>query len=211
MAFVEWKMQGTELSNCNCNWGCPCQFNSLPSQGHCRATGFIQIDKGHFGDVTLDGLRWGVLAAWPGAVHQGNGTFMTVIDERADANQRAAIEAISHGKETDPGSLIWQVFSTTVTKFLPTQFKPIDLAIDVNARTAKVRVPGLIDCDIEPIKNPVTGDPQQARVILPNGFEFTEAEFASGKAKSSGAIELVFDNTHAHLAPIHWSTHGVVR
>ena len=211
MAFVEWKMQGTELSNCNCNWGCPCQFNSLPSQGHCRAHAFIQIDKGHFGDVNLDGLRWGILAAWPGAVHQGNGSFMTVIDERASAEQRAAIEAISHGKETEPGSLIWQVFSTTVTKFLPTQFKPIDLAIDVNARTGRVRVPGLIDCDVEPIKNAVTGEPQRARLTLPNGFEFTEAEFASGNAKSSGPIELVFDNTHAHVAPIHWSTHGVVR
>jgi hypothetical protein len=136
---------------------------------------------------------------------------MTVIDERADAKQRAAIEAVSHGKETEPGSLIWQVFSTTVTKFLPTQFKPIDLAIDVNARTGKVRVPGLIDCDVEPIKNPVTGDAQQARVTLPNGFEFTDAEFASGKARSSGAIELMFDNSHAHLAHIHWSTRGVVR
>ena len=211
MAFVNWKMQGTELGNCNCNWGCPCQFNSLPSQGHCRAHAFIQIDKGHFGDVNLDGLRWGILAAWPGAVHQGNGSFMTVIDERASAEQRAAIEAISHGKETEPGSLIWQVFSTTVTKFLPTQFKPIDLAIDVNARTGRVRVPGLIDCDVEPIKNAVTGEPQRARLTLPNGFEFTEAEFASGNAKSSGPIELVFDNTHAHVAPIHWSTHGVVR
>lgn len=211
MAFVEWKMHGTELVNCNCNWGCPCQFNSLPSKGHCRAHGFFQIDRGHFGEVNLDGLRWGILAAWPGAVHQGNGTFMTVIDERADALQRVAIEAISHGKETEPGSLIWQVFSTTVTTFLPTQFRPIELAIDVEARMGKVRVPGLIECDVTPIKNPVTGEPQRARLTLPNGFEFTEAEFASGTAKSSGQIELLFDNTHAQLAPIHWSTHGVVR
>jgi hypothetical protein len=58
MAFVEWNMQGTELANCNCNWGCPCQFNSLPDKGHCRAHAFIQIDKGHFGDVKLDDLRW---------------------------------------------------------------------------------------------------------------------------------------------------------
>jgi hypothetical protein len=211
MAFVEWKMQGTEVSNCNCATGCPCQFNSLPTHGNCRAHAFIQIDKGHFGDVKLDGLRWGILAAWPGAVHQGSGTFMTVIEERADTKQRAAIEAISHGKETDPGSLIWQVFSTTVTNFLPTQFKPIDLALDVEARTARLRVPGLLECTVDPIKNPVTGDPQRVYVTLPNGFEFTQAEFASGKAKSNGAIELAFDNTHAHLAPIHWSTHGVVR
>ncbi|GAA0709974.1 DUF1326 domain-containing protein [Dokdonella soli] len=211
MAFVEWEMHGTELGNCNCNWGCPCQFNSLPDKGHCRAHAFIQIDRGHFGAMKLDGLRWGILAAWPGAVHQGNGTFMTVIDERADDAQRAAIEAISHGKETEPGSLIWQVFSTTVTRFLPTQFKPIDLAIDVDARSARVRVPGLLEASVEPIRNPVTGDAQQARLTLPNGFEFTEAEFASGRARSDAPIELAFDGSHAHLARIHWSTRGVLR
>jgi hypothetical protein len=50
------------------------------------------------------------------------------------------------------------------------------------------------------------------KVTLPTGFEFTEAEFVSGKCEAaSGAIELNFDGTHAHLARIHWSTHGVVR
>lgn len=211
MAFVEWSMQGTALANCSCHTGCPCQFNSLPSTGYCRAHEFVQIERGHFGDVELDGLRWGILAAWPGAVHQGNGQFMTVIDERADARQRAAIEAVSHGKETEPGTLIWQVFSTTVTKFHPTLYKPIELTMDLKARTGTVHVPGLIDSDIAPIRNPVTGEPQHVYVTLPDGFEFIEAEFASGKAKAGGAIELAFDNTHAHLAKIHWSTHGVVR
>lgn len=29
MALTEWSLQGTEFANCNCNWGCPCQFNGL--------------------------------------------------------------------------------------------------------------------------------------------------------------------------------------
>lgn len=211
MAFVEWEMQGTEFTNCNCHWGCPCQFNSLPDKGHCRAHVFMQIDKGHFGDVKLDGLCWGVLLAWPGAVHQGNGTMMSVIDERADTRQRAALEAISHGKETEPGTLVWQVFSTTMTKFLPTQYKPIELTMDIAARTAKLRVPGVSEGSVEPIRNAVTGAEQKARLVLPDGFEFLEAELASGSARSSSAIELNLDHTHAHLAKVHWSTHGVVR
>ncbi len=36
-------------------------------------------------------------------------------------------------------------------------------------------------------------------------------EFASGKAKAQGPIELDFYGMHVHLARIHWSTHGVVR
>jgi hypothetical protein len=211
MAFVEWSMQGVQISHCNCNIGCPCQFNALPSHGHCRAYVFVQIDKGRFVKTPLDGLRWGGLFSWPGPIHLGNGTAMAVIDERADAQQRAAIEAIVQGKETDPGSLITQVFSTTLTTALPTQFKPIELKIDQNAGTARVRVANLIEGAAEPIKNPITGAVHRARVTLPTGFEYSEAEFVTGTAKTSGPIQLEFNGTHAHIAKVNWSTHGVVR
>jgi hypothetical protein len=211
MAFVEWTMEAIEYGHCNCNTGCPCQFNSLPSHGHCRAHSFFRVERGRFGDVRLDGLNWGFLAAWPGPIHLGDGTHVSVIDERANPEQRAALEAISHGRETEPGTLISQVFSTTVTRLLPTLYKPIELTIDLARATARVRVPGLIESEASPIRNAVTGAEQRARVILPDGFEFTEAEFVTGRCHSEGPIELEFDGTHAHLARIHWSTHGVVR
>lgn len=211
MAFVEWRMQGIQVSHCNCNIGCPCQFNALPSHGNCRAYMFAQIDKGHFGKTKLDGLRFGGLFAWPGPIHMGNGTAMPVVDERADKDQRAAIEAVLHGKETDPGSLITQVFSTTLTTALPTQFKPIELKIDERAGTASVRVPGILEGSAEPIKNPITGAPHRAKVSLPTGFEYAEAEFITGTAKSSVEPKLDFSSTHAHIARMNWSTHGVVR
>ena len=211
MALTEWKIQGTEFANCNCFVGCPCQFNALPSHGNCRAHCFVQVDRGHFGDVKLDGLRWGILAMWPGPIHLGNGTFQAIIDERADAKQRAALDAIAHGRETDPGSLVWNVFAAMVSTNLPTLYKRIDLAINVDGGTAKLAVPGVIESTSGPISNPVTGAAHRVRVKLPTGFEFTDAEFVAGKAQAKGPIELLFDNTHAHLAHIHWSTHGVVR
>lgn len=212
MKFIEWSMQGVEFVNCNCAWGCPCQFQGLPTYGNCRAYGFLQIEQGRFGDVPLDGLRWGVLAAWPGAIHEGNGTFQTIVDERADAKQRAAIEAVSHGHETEPGKLIWQVFSTTVTTFLPTLAKPIELAIDLQARTAHVRVPGVVEGNGRAIHNDASGTDVPVRITMPAGFEFHEAEFIDGSGKTTnGSIELNFNGTHAHLARVHWTTHGVVR
>jgi hypothetical protein len=211
MAFIEWSMQGFEFVNCNCSWGCPCQFNGLPSHGDCRAHTFVHIDKGRFGDVVLDGLRCGFLAAWPGPIHLGKGTFQAVVDERADARQRAALEAVVQGRETDPGTLVFQVFSTTVIKLLPTLFKPIQLTVDLKQRSASLSVPGVIESSAAPITNPVTGAPHHVRVQLPAGMEFSEAEFVSGKSRAQGAIPLEFDGTHAHLARIHWNTHGVVR
>jgi len=209
--YVDWSMEGVEFANCNCDWGCPCQFNGPPTKGHCRAVVFIQIDRGHFADVPLSGLRWGIFGAWPAAIHLGNGRFQTIIDERANPEQRKAIEAVSHGQETEPGSLIWQVFSTTVTEFLPTLYKPIDLHINYSARQARVTVPGLVSGEGESIRNPVTGAPHQVKVTMPTGFEFTESEVVSGKSKVSGPIELDLNGSHAHLARIHWSTRGVVR
>ena len=103
------------------------------------------------------------------------------------------------------------MFSTTVTKFLPTVYKPIDLAIDYAARTARLSVPDVVEGRAESIRNPVTGAPHQVRVTMPTGFEFTESEVVSGKSKASGPIALDFDGSHAHLARIHWGTHGVVR
>jgi hypothetical protein len=143
--YVDWEMEGFEFANCNCAWGCPCQFNGPPTQGHCRAIGFVQIEKGHFGSVPLNGLRWAVRAAWPGAIHLGNGKLQTIIDQSASPEQRKAIETVSHGGETEPGSLIWQVFSTTIAEFLPTLYKPIELAIDYGGRTARVNVPGVVE------------------------------------------------------------------
>lgn len=211
MAYVEWRMQGTEIVNCNCAVGCPCQFNALPTYGDCRAYVFFQIDKGHFGKTPLDGLRWGALFAWPGAIHEGKGTAMVVIEERANAEQRVALETVAQGKETAPGSLITQVFSTTMTSGHPTQFKPIDLAIDEKAGTAHVRVEGLLDAAAEPIKNPMTGAAHRARVSLPTGFEYTDAEYVTGTGKATGPIALDFKATHAHIAKINWSQNGVVR
>lgn len=209
--LVQWVMQGHEFANCNCSWGCPCQFNGPPTPGYCRALCFVQIDKGRFDNVPLDGLRWGIMAAWPAAIHLGNGRLQTIIDERAAPEQRKAIETVSHGGETEPGALIWQVFSTTITEFLPTLYRPIELAIDYAARTAQVKVPDVVEGRADTIRNPVTGAPHQVRVTMPTGFEFTESEVVNGKSKSAGPIELNLDGSHAHLARIHWSTQGVVR
>ncbi|MCZ6482423.1 MAG: DUF1326 domain-containing protein, partial [Alphaproteobacteria bacterium] len=70
--------------NCNCDYGCPCQFVALPTDGTCKAVVGFRIDKGHFGDTQLDGLLAINTYSWPGAIHQGNGSMQSIIDQRAD-------------------------------------------------------------------------------------------------------------------------------
>ena len=71
--MIDWMLRGPEIATCNCAYGCPCQFNALPTSGNCTASVAMRIDKGHFGDVRLDGLHWAGIFAWPGAVHEGRG------------------------------------------------------------------------------------------------------------------------------------------
>lgn len=208
MAYIDWRMRGQELLNCNCAWGCPCQFNAFPTQGNCRAVAAMRIDEGHFGDVKLDGLKWVVMFAWPGAIHQGNGEAFAIIDKGADEAQRSALLTILSGGETEPGATIFNVFSTVIDTLHEPAFLPITFEADQEARTGRIAIDGLVETAIEPIRNPVTGEPHRARVNLPQGFEYKDAEYASGSTEATGAVALNWQSGHAHLARLDLSTHG---
>lgn len=91
MANVNWTIKAREFVNCNCSYGCPCQFNALPTYGDCLAVSAMQIDQGHHGETRLDGLRFVGIFRWRGAIHEGKGEAAVVIDERANEAQRAAL------------------------------------------------------------------------------------------------------------------------
>ena len=64
MSDTTWMIKGREFVNCNCAYGCPCQFNALPTHGDCKAVACFAITEGHHGDTRLDGLNAvGVLAS----------------------------------------------------------------------------------------------------------------------------------------------------
>lgn len=209
MAYVDWSIEGPEYVNCNCAWGCPCQFNALPTDGTCRAMASMRIECGHFGSTRLDGLRWVGTYAWPGPIHLGNGTWQFFIDERANADQRKALIEILHGRETEPGATIFQVFSTVVSTTLDPQFVPIELDIDPDACRAQVAVPGVIASTGAPMKNPFSGQDHRVRVALRSGFEYAEAEYGSGSTAATGGVKLDFKDSYGQFARIHLTQNGI--
>jgi hypothetical protein len=208
MAFVDWRMRGPEIANCNCDWGCPCQFNALPTHGNCRAMTAMRIDEGHFGDVDLSGLRWCGMFAWPKAIHEGGGEAFVVISPEASEAQRTALLTILSGQETEPGATIFNVFASVIDTMHEPAYAPIDFEIDMEGRLAHVRIEGVIDTRVEPIRNPVTGAEHRVQVMLPHGFEYRRAEYASGATRATGAVKLDNAEAHAHLAMLDLSTRG---
>jgi hypothetical protein len=209
--MINWRIKGRELANCNCDYGCPCQFNALPTHGNCEAAVGFEIDEGHFGDVELNGLRAAGVYSWPGPVHEGNGRMQLIVDESADAQQRDSLIKIMEGEETEPMATMWAVYSATCPTKLEPLFKPIDLAIDVENRTGRISIPGVFETTGEPIRNPVTGDIHRARIDLPEGFEYELAEIGSASTKATGEIKLSFENSYGQFAELHLSNTGIVR
>lgn len=209
MAHVDWRIRGIELLTCNCDWGCPCQFNALPTHGDCRGFAAMRIDDGHFGDVSLSGLTFVLMLAWPKAIHMGHGEAFIVIDERADEAQRSALLTILSGGETEPGATIFNVFAATLDTIHEPAFLPIAFEADVERRIGRVSIPDLARSEIEPIRNPVTGAEHRARVQIPGGFEYKEAEYASGTAEATGPVGLSWSGAHAHLARVEMTPVGV--
>ncbi len=208
MAYIDWRVRGPEIAMCNCAWGCPCQFNGLPTHGDCRAAVAMRIEEGWFGETRLDGLAWAGLFAWPKAIHEGNGEALPVVDARADDAQRQALLTILSGQEAEPGSGMFNVFMSTITKVHPPLFATIDVASDPKARLGHLRIEGLIEAEGEPITNPVTGAALDVTVEMPDGFEFHQARFASSTVKAEGLVPLAWEKRHAHLAMLDLGPYG---
>lgn len=209
--MIPWELRAVEMTACNCAYGCPCQFNALPTYGDCQAASSLQIEQGHFGDTSLDGLRAIAIMCWPGAIHEGGGKAFMILDERADEAQRAALLTILGGGETEVGATIWNVFAATLDEVFEPVYEAIEMAVDVDARVGHVKVEGLVDSRGEPIRNPVSGEEHRARIDLPNGFEYSLAEMGASHLKTSGPIPLAFEDRYAQFAHLHLNNQGVVR
>ena len=198
---AKWLFEADYLQACNCDYGCPCEFEAPPSYGDCAGVGAWKIRHGKFGDVSLDGLALGFVAHWPKAIHQGNGTVALLFDERADAAQRDALMQIASGQA---GGMPFEILVTTFAKILPPQYVPFDF--HWNGKESSVTAGKIMRIATEQIKNPITGAPEGVRIEHETGFIFKSAEALSGRVCESGVegLSFVHPNKAAFIARIRY-------
>lgn len=206
-----WEFKGRELVNCTCEYGCNCQFNAPPDKGHCHAVAGIEIHEGKYGDTSLDGLKIAAIFKWPGPIHEGHGEALAFVDERADEKQREALLKIMTGQDTDPFATMFAVFASTIETMHEPVFTNIDLAVDVDGRRGRLSIPGYVEMNGEPIRNPVTGAEHRAQIRMPDGFEYEVAEIGSASSRTTGGpMEVEIDSKYGQFADLHLNSHGVV-
>ena len=209
MSYVDWVIKGSKISVCNCNYGCPCQFYAPPTYDECEGADILDIEEGHFGDTPLDGLRVGLLTGWPSAIHEGDGIGQVIIDTRADEPQREALYKIVSGEEQEPNTA-FSIYASMMREDYAALSKPIEMQCNIDDRTGIVSIPGVIEIEIEPIRNTVTGESHRARVVLPHGFEFNEAELASASFAATGDLKFEHKDRTAIFSRFSYGPQGIV-
>jgi hypothetical protein len=203
---TSWRIKGDHAGTCNCDWACPCQFNALPDKGNCEAFLVWEIREGHFGAVSLDGVRFGFAVHWPGAIHEGNGTRQFVTDVSASDEQRKAMEELAAGKHGGP---YFEIFASVCPNDRDPTVAKITLDVDRDKRRGTFAINGLGEGEIAPIINPEIGpDEHRARIDLPDGFEYKLAEIGNcveWRVTADAPLALEHENTYAQMYEFEWS------
>jgi hypothetical protein len=199
-----WRISGEEIGACNCDWGCPCQFNALPTHDNCEGLVAWQIGSGYFGGTDLADLKFAAVYWWPGPIHEGNGVRQTIVDVAATPDQHDAIVSLASGAHGHP---YWEIFAAVCPNVLATVTAPIALETDRERRIGSIRVEGVGETTVEPIRNPVTDEEHRVRIVIPDGFEYEEAEVANAMRLrvETGSVRFEHENVYAQLNQFDWA------
>lgn len=208
MADTQWRLEGKWVEYCNCDFGCPCESMANPTKGYCTGAVAFQIDQGHYGDVSLDGLAVAATFYFPRAIHHGEGHMQPILESKTIQEQRDAIFYIMSGEDQPVGTM-FQIFSVIVETIHDPLFVEMKFEWDMKARRARVVVPEVLRASTEPIRNPVTDKEHRILTVLPEGWVFYEAEVGAGTAKGIGDIKFDFAQRHSSLAYFAWDNNGM--
>lgn len=174
---LKWSYTAELIGTCSCDWGCPCNFNAKPTQGFCEGVYAFNIKKGVCGKTKLDGLKVAWAGKWPRAIHEGDGTARIWIEDKATNDQRKALDTMLKG---EAGGLPYTIFAATIDNWLDTMYSPFEWKFDgVNS---SYKVGTTIQATLASMQNAVTGQASSAKIVLPMGLVFKEAEITSTKS-----------------------------
>ena len=197
------RVKADSVEACNCQHGCNCQFAGVPNEGKCEfIIGFV-VKDGRFGDTSLNGVRAVVIAKYPGAIHEGNGHVVLLIDETASDQQVHAFATILSGKM---GGMPWEALAGTIGRFEGPIRMPIE--ISVAGERSEVRVPGAVDLQLTPLRSPVTGEEKEVHITYPQGgFFWDDARVATTSSMRAdfGDMHFQWPAKYASAAEVNWT------
>ncbi|HVE97766.1 MAG TPA: DUF1326 domain-containing protein [Mycobacteriales bacterium] len=204
-ATTTWELTGEGWEFCNCNPGCTCNFAGFPSSkdGSCKAIVVDRIRTGRCGEVDLSGLDVGCLFDWPKAVHDGGGKAVFVVPPAASDEQVDCLMQILSGAL---GGMPWEIFGTT---YEVAGLVRADTHFEGEGLDAGFTIPGVGQARGTTLKNPVTGEPHRASILLDEGFIWTRGDCGQGSfTVSAEGIDLDFKDSNWIRYDFDWTNAG---
>jgi hypothetical protein len=205
--MAKWNFEADYFTACNCDWGCPCNFNARPTEGRCMGWGAWSLTRGAFGDTSLDGTRFALYYKFPGAVENGQGTACVYIDSRASQAQRQALEAIGSGKA---GGGIFELFGVQlVSTWLEPKVAPIEF--ELRDGVGRVSIEGFAEADSELLGYP-DGSVIRPWVDLPHGIEYKRGLMTNARRWWWRDADLLasYQNKYGAVARVRFTEEGCV-
>jgi len=199
---MAWSLEGEYMENCSCDVLCPCITSSMAGPAdseRCLVPLAIHIEKGEKDGVSLDGLNAVLVVDAPQVMGEGGWRVAVYLDERADEQQQAALGEILSGAAGGPPAMLVGLMGEQ----LGVRVVPINYTSEENRK--RVEVPGIMDFEIEPLRNPETGKVHEVtETIHPMGSNLPIAKSLRGHFDDFG---LSFDNTgkNGHYREISWA------
>ncbi len=161
-----WRLKGVGFEFCNCQPGCTCNFSGFPTSqdGSCKAAVANSIEEGHCGDIDLSGIDAVAILDWPTAIHDGGGKAVFVVPEEVTEEQLGAMAQIFTGQL---GGMPWEILGTTF-EIAGVVRAPVN--ITHNGIDSGFSIPGVGEAKGTTLRNPVTGEPHGAAIVLDEGF-----------------------------------------
>lgn len=206
MSKSDWQVEGNYFETCNCTFLCPCIHSNMvatPTAGDCKVAMAFEVTKGHFGELSLDGLCFVFIALTPGAMADGNWTVGIVVDDRASDEQREAIRAILCGDAGGPMAMLAPLVGT----FAGVESRAIRFETD--GLTRRVSVPDLLEEGVAGL--PTYGDPSRP-IVIDNTAHPANSRLALAKATHSHlhAFGIDWDDdsgrNNGHFASFRWQS-----
>jgi hypothetical protein len=188
----QWNMTGSIFGSCNCDWGCPCNFDVAPSYGHCNGVYVFAVREGRYGDEALNGLQFAWGAHSPGPLHEGNVTAVLLVDESASSEQRDALEKLWR---SGAAGLPFDILNSVTSTWLDTVYAPFEIelaGIDTKVKIGEGKIYELAQARM---KNPVTGDEEELYLDKPTGFTSKRSELGMSTVAKFSCDGLSFDTS----------------
>jgi hypothetical protein len=210
-AGPDWALNATAIEACSCPMFCQCYFNTQPaahnhagaSNHFCRANLAYKVNRGHHGDVKLDGVKFWLANDLGGDFSKGQMDWAVMYFDKAMTKpQRDAVQAIVG--EVFP--VKWNSFTTAEANIDTWVFdKDSAHATMDGGKTAEVklkRFPGITDDPIVIRNLKYWGAPRNdGFILMPNEVEAYRVGPKAFEFKGTNGFLITIDMTSKDVAP----------